>query len=156
MPHIHNLQLLTIITGFVACLVHVHYPLTTGCDTVTANTEAALQVTGADLPDELEEAWDAVFKIVNHFLGFHQRFGFELVAKNIDPSLEDLLLSIGTMRMLLVAMAATGEFEGSDLRLLINAQQQAFHFQCACNALKVGNKSEYESVVSLMKSQAQH
>ena len=50
---------------------------------------------------QLEAAWSVIFGLVNGFLSVHKKFGFELVAKHSNPSLEDLLLSLKTMNVIM-------------------------------------------------------
>lgn len=106
------------------------------------------------LPDELEKAWNNVLEIVNYFLRVHDRFGFQLVAQKINPSIDDLLLSIKSMGALLTVLDTAGVFDGSELRKLLNAKQQIVHFEQASNALKLNNRAEYDEAVGRMKAQA--
>ena len=119
------------------------------CDTLTPDDS-----NDNGLPDELETAWANVLEIVNYFLRFHDRFGFQLVAQKINPSIDDLLLSVKSMGALLNVLDTAGVFDGSELRKLLNAKQQIVHFEQASNALKLGNAAEYDEAVTRMKAQA--
>lgn len=107
------------------------------------------------LPDALEQAWGETLKLVNGFLNAHDRFGFELVEKKSNPSIDDMLLSLKTMGAILNMLDDARVFEGSDQRKLLNAKQQIVWFETATLALKEKDEAEYLKVIDLMKSQAQ-
>lgn len=107
------------------------------------------------LPDVLEKAWDLVLTLTNSFLRTHDKFGFELVEKKSNPSLEDMLLSLKVMGGILNSLDDAGVFEGSEQRKLLNAKQQIVWFESATLALKEKDQEVYESVIGLMKKQAQ-
>lgn len=107
------------------------------------------------LPDALESAWDLVLTLTNSFLRAHDKFGFELVERKSNPSLEDMLLSLKVMSGILNSLDDAGVFEGSEQRKLINAKQQIVWFERATLALKEKDQTEYESVIDMMKNQAQ-
>lgn len=107
------------------------------------------------LPDALEKAWDLVLTLTNGFLRTHEKFGFELVEKKSNPSLEDMLLSLKVMGGILNSLDDAGVFEGSEQRKLLNAKQQIVWFESATLALKEKDQAVYESVIAMMKNQAQ-
>lgn len=106
------------------------------------------------LPDALEIAWGETLKLVSGFLNAHDRFGFELVEKKSNPSLEDMLISLKTMGAILNSLDDARVFDGSDQRKLLNAKQQIVWFEKAVLALKEKNKTEYDEFIALMKNQA--
>jgi hypothetical protein len=104
---------------------------------------------------QLEVAWNVIFGLVNGFLSAHKKFGFELVAKHSNPSLEDLLLSLKTMSVIMDTLDSLGRFEGSEQRKLLNAKQQIVWFELAVISLKAGDKTEYLELVNRMDKQVQ-
>jgi hypothetical protein len=104
---------------------------------------------------QLEAAWSVIFGLVNGFLSVHKKFGFELVAKHSNPSLEDLLLSLKTMNVIMDTLDSLGRFEGSEQRKLLNAKQQIVWFELAVISLKAGDKTEYLELVNRMDKQVQ-
>lgn len=106
------------------------------------------------LPDVLEETWGSVFELVSRFIKTHDKFGYELVAKKSNPTLEDMLLSLKVMGAILNLLDDSKSFDGSDQRKLLNAKQQIVLFERAVLALQQNDQPEYLQVVALMKNQA--
>ncbi len=106
------------------------------------------------LPDVLEKTWESVFELVNRFLLADDRFGYELVAKKSNPSLEDMLLSLKVMGAILNLLDDSKLFDGSEQRRLLNAKQQIVLFERAVLALQQDDQPEYVQVVAMMKNQA--
>lgn len=107
------------------------------------------------IAEELEEAWARVFKIVNHFLSQHDKFGFKLIEEKINPSLEDMLLGLKVMGSILNFLDDLNSFEHSEQRMLLNAKQQIILFEQAALAVKVGAEEEYCKIVDMLRNQAQ-
>lgn len=112
-------------------------------------------VVSAKVAVELENAWANVFKIVNHFLTQHDRFGFKLIQEKIDPSIEDLLLSLKFMSSILNLLDDSNSVDMSEQRMLLNAKQQIVLFEQAALALRAGDEAEYSDVVKTLRNQAQ-
>lgn len=109
---------------------------------------------GNGLPDALEEAWAEVLDVVSKFLKNHEQFGFELVAKKSNPTLEDMLLSLKTMGAILNILASSPSLQWDDQRMVLNAKQQIVWFEQATLALQSRDQGEYEKFVGMMRSQA--
>lgn len=122
---------------------------------MTQESVNVVDTDGNGLPDDLESAWDLVLSLTNSFLRANDKFGFALVEKKSNPSLEDMLLSLKVMAGILNSLDESGVFEGSEQRKLLNAKQQIVWFERATLALKEKNQEEYESVIAMMKNQAQ-
>ena len=122
---------------------------------MTQKSVSVVDVDSGRLPETLEKAWDLVLQITNSFLKAHDKFGFELVEKKSNPSLEDMLLSLKVMSGILNSLDDAGFFEGSEQRKLLNAKQQIIWFERATLSLKEKDEAGYESVIALMKNQAQ-
>ena len=120
--------------------------------TIATMTTSAMS---AKVAVELENAWANVFKIVNHFLTHHDRFGFKLIEEKIDPSLEDLLMSLKVMGSILNILDDLQSLDMSEQRMLLNAKQQIVLFERAALALKASDEAEYEDVVESLRKQAQ-
>lgn len=109
---------------------------------------------GNGLPDALEEAWAAVLELVSKFLKNHDQFGFELIAKKSNPTLEDMLLSLKTMGAILNILASSPSLQWDSQRMVLNAKQQIVWFEQATLALQAKDQGEYEKFVEMMKNQA--
>lgn len=107
--------------------------------TIATMTTSAMS---AKVAVELENAWANVFKIVNHFLTHHDRFGFKLIEEKIDPSLEDLLMSLKVMGSILNILDDLQSLDTSEQRMLLNAKQQIVLFERAALALKASDEAE--------------
>mgnify|MGYP003412670872 FL=1 len=122
---------------------------------MTQESVNVVDIDGNGLPDTLERAWELVLELTNSFLRTHDKFGFELVEKKSNPSLEDMLLSLKVMGGILNSLDDSGVFDGSEQRKLLNAKQQIVWFESATLALKEKDQAGYESVIAMMKNQAQ-
>lgn len=107
------------------------------------------------IAEALDIAWANVFKVINHFISQHDQFGFKLIEEKIDPSIEDMLLSLKVMGAILNILDGALSIEASEQRMLINAKQQIILFEQATLAVKGGDEAEYLRVVELLRTQAQ-
>lgn len=109
----------------------------------------------AAVQDDLVTAWHSIFTLVKKVVEADREFGFSLIEKNINPNLADISLSLRVMLAILgeVGSRASQCADYSSERIIINAQQHVLNFEMAVNALKQGNKEDYEAAISKMRSQ---
>lgn len=122
---------------------------------MTTIDDAVEAVVSAKVAVELENAWANVFKIVNHFLTHHDRFGFKLIEEKINPTIEGLLFSLKVMNSILNLLDDSNSLDMSEQRMLLNAKQQIVLFERAALALKANDEVEYSDVVESLRNQAQ-
>lgn len=104
---------------------------------------------------ELEKAWAAVLEVVNSVISYHDRFGFELIEKHIDPSLSDILRALKVLEAMLNAIQTENHLEYDMFRLVVNAKQQIVHFEFVVNALKHNRQEDYEAAMVNLRTQVQ-
>ncbi len=104
---------------------------------------------------KVEQSWSEVFDIVNQLLKNHSEFGFELIQKRSNPSLQDMHLSLQSVKGMLTGVA---EFPGIDYalsRLAVNAVQQIHHVEQLIASLERQSKEEYLDIIACLARQAQ-
>lgn len=108
------------------------------------------------ISDQIEVIWDEILEVANTVLQAHAKFGFSEFADKINPSLEDILLSLKVVESALDTVYATGTLEYSEERKVQNAKQQIWLVQSIGAALKHGNEADYESAMEKLGNQARH
>lgn len=104
---------------------------------------------------EVEAAWSDVFKVVNTVLHHHDRFGYELIERKIDPKFPDILLSVKVMEAILDAIFAENKLDYDLSRLMLNAKQQINRIELVVTALKHDKREDYEAAMAALRNQAQ-
>lgn len=108
----------------------------------------------AEIADQVELIWAEVLAVANNVLQVHAKFGFTEFAKNISPSLEDILLSLQVVESMLDTVGASGTLEYSETRKVGNAKQQILWIQTIGNALKYGNQTDYAASIAMLGRQS--
>lgn len=107
------------------------------------------------IKDEVEHAWGDVFKIVNTVLDHDERFGFKLIERSINPSFNDISLSLKMMEALLDVFPVDSGVDYSTSRMILNAKQQINLIEQVVTAIKYGKQDDYEQAMSKLRNQAQ-
>jgi DNA-binding GntR family transcriptional regulator len=115
-------------------------------------TDQQVDVLWGQIRDEVEGAWADVFKIVNSVIEHDDRFGFKLIESKINPSFQDILLSLRMMEALLDVLP-TDDY--SMYRMVLNAKQQINHIEQVVTAVKHNAQDDYTRAMAKLRSQAQ-
>jgi hypothetical protein len=107
------------------------------------------------ISDQVEKIWAEIFGTANKILQVHVKFGFSEFAAKIDPSVDDILLSLKVVESLLDTLYTSGTLEYSESRMVHNAKQQIWLVQCIAEALKNGNEEDYTAAIKKLGDQAQ-
>lgn len=113
---------------------------------------ATLQTTAQSIT---QKAWSAVFKLVNNVLRADQRFGFHLIEQNIDPTFDQMAMTLGIMDTILNAMVSTNTLDHDGTRQALNAKQCIWHVQRLIVAVRGNDTKEYEIALQYLRGQTQ-
>jgi hypothetical protein len=100
---------------------------------------------------ELESIWLNIFNIVRYFIKQSDKFGFDLIEKNITPSLEDMIRSTKLLSFMLDFADCEDD---SDERKLLNVQQHVLLFEQISLCLKRGDRAQYDIIIDMLRSQS--
>ncbi|HEL4266041.1 hypothetical protein [Stenotrophomonas sp. NY11291] len=112
--------------------------------------------------EELEKLvagiWSDCIGAINDVLAGHRFFGFQHFAAYADPSIEDIVNSIGFIDTALNTMLDTEDQSLSfECRQTLQNCQQSMHLIRRVHiALKFHNQAEYDDVVRKLSTQRQH
>lgn len=106
------------------------------------------------IQDEVEAAWSGIFKVVNTVVDHHVQFGFKLIESKINPSFQDILLSLKMMEALLDVFPVD-DVEYATSRMILNAKQQINNIELVVTALKHKRQDDYEAAIARLRTQAQ-
>lgn len=118
-----------------------------------ANAQDA-DVVWEQIQDEVEAAWSDIFKVVNTVVDHHVLFGFKLIESKINPSFQDILLSLKMMEALLDVFPVD-DVEYATSRMILNAKQQINNIELVVTALKHKRQDDYETAIARLRTQAQ-
>ena len=102
----------------------------------------------------IEETWGEVIEVVNNVLKTHAKFGFANFARNIAPSIEEILFSLKVVESVLDTVDASSDY--SESRMIGNAKQQILWIQTVANALKYRNETDYLASIEKLSKQSSH
>lgn len=105
--------------------------------------------------EAVQIAWAHVISMVNKILEADSLFGFTLIDRHINPSFDQMLISLGFIDAILNAMLATEKLEHDETRQALNAKQCVFHIQGMVVALREGDDARYEQAVKNLRNQSQ-
>ena len=117
-------------------------------------TEGEANARWAGIADQVEQVWTEVIEVANKVLQVHAKFGFTHFAENINPSLEDILLSLQVVESMLDTVGASKILEYSETRKIGNAKQQILWIQTIGNALRYGNQEDYAASIEKLGKQS--
>lgn len=104
---------------------------------------------------QVEEVWAEIFAVANNIIKVHLKFGFSEFAGKINPSVDDILLSLKVVDSLLSTLYDSGTLEISESRMVHNAKQQIWLIRCISDALKMGSEADYAAAIAKLGAQAQ-
>ncbi len=104
---------------------------------------------------EVENTWADVFTTIDKILKVHLKFGFENFAKNLNPSIEDVLLSLKVAESLLDALYNSAKLDYSEQRLIFNCKQQILLVQELAEAVRNKDQGGYEEAIRRLRNQSQ-
>lgn len=104
---------------------------------------------------EVENTWADVFTTIDKILKVHLKFGFENFAKNLNPSIEDVLLSLKVAESLLDALYNSAKLDYSEQRMIFNCKQQILLVQELAEAVRNKDQGGYEEAIGRLRNQAQ-
>ena len=104
----------------------------------------------------IEEVWIEVFKTVNKILQTHVKFGFGDFAKQINPSIDDILNSLKIAALILDTIDASTNLEYAETRLISNSKQQIWLIRRVAEALKNDQENDYVDAIEFLRKQSQH
>lgn len=102
--------------------------------------------------------WNDCIGAINDVLAGHRFFGFQHFSTYADPSIEDIMNSIGLIDAALNVMVDSDD-DGLSFecrKTLQNCQQSLHLIRRVHVALKFQNQAEYDDVVAKLTSQRQH
>lgn len=103
---------------------------------------------------EVDAAWSSIFRVVNTVVDHHVQFGFKLIESKINPSFQDILLSLKVMEALLDVFPVD-DVEYATSRMILNAKQQINNIELVVTALKHNRQDDYEAAMTRLRTQAQ-
>ena len=103
---------------------------------------------------EVDAAWSSIFRVVNTVVDHHVQFGFKLIESKINPSFQDILLSLKMMEALLDVFPVD-DVEYATSRMILNAKQQINNIELVVTALKHNRQDDYEAAMARLRTQAQ-
>ena len=119
-------------------------------------TEEEAKALWAQISGQIEVIWAEIIKVTDNVLQAHTKFGFASFAKNISPTMEEILLSLRVAESILDAVDASGTLEYSEGRIVGNAKQQILWIQTIANALKYRNETDYLASIEKLGNQSGH
>ena len=114
----------------------------------------ATQITQDEHHQLAHAVWDNVFKVANQLSRAHSLFGYESIARNIDPTLPEILKSLRMLVVLLDALANSDGLGYDEKRLVLNAKRQIGNIEEISVALESGDDASYHAAVEALKNQA--
>lgn len=102
----------------------------------------------------IHELWRDVLKAVGKLLDADQKYTFLSIKENIDPSIEDIVFSLGIVDSILSVMENSPLLEHDQIREVLNSKQCVLHTKRLAEALDAGDQAEYDAVIELLAKQA--
>lgn len=102
----------------------------------------------------IHELWRDVLKTVGKLLEADQKYTFLTIKENIDPSIEDIVFSLGIVDSILSVMENSPLLEHDQVREVLNSKQCVLHTKRLAEALDAGDQAEYDAVIELLTRQA--
>lgn len=117
------------------------------------NTEALASVQGNE--NVVQDMWSEVIVTVNRLLEADDAFGFSRIEARLNPSIEEIVFSLGVIDAALTLMETSGHLDTTEMRQVLNAKQCVLYIRMLAVALRDRNREEYGRVIGLMQNQAQ-
>jgi len=103
--------------------------------------------------DEILGFWSDVIQTVNSILEADSNFGFSKIEARLNPSLTDVLHSLGIVDAVLNSFLDSGLLDTEETNQALNSKQCVLHIRMLSEALKAQDREEYDKVIQLLKSQ---
>lgn len=118
---------------------------------MTVNTQST--VTQAEI-DLVEKVWGGIMEVAQAVVKKHEELGFELISQKVNPSLEDIAMSLRVVEQIFDALMPVID-DMSLNRMMLNAKQQILLIALAANAIKAKDESSYHAAIQNLRDQSQ-
>ncbi len=106
--------------------------------------------------EEVVANFQKICESVSIILKAHKVLGFQLIAEHMDPSIEDILLSLAMIKASLEPLQSSNLLPFSELRILMNSKQMIWCMESVAQALKAGSQHDYQRAIEMMRQQSRH
>lgn len=107
-----------------------------------------------DSRKEIENIWEDIYKSSSKVVETHTKFGFTAFVKNMNPKIEDIILSLRVIESMLDTLGNSANMQYSDSRIIFNCKQQILLLQEVAVALQNDDKDFYELSMGKLKNQS--
>jgi hypothetical protein len=102
----------------------------------------------------VQRVWHEIIGTVLKLRDADARFGWLNIVDSINPSIEDIVLSLAAMDGLLDGLLTSPLLKHDQIRQGLNSKQCILHIRQLAEALKVGDQDEYERAMCLLKKES--